>query len=1330
MLHRAARNAYSWWWASHLRTKQSKWLDQNLQDMEEKVEYILKIIEEDADTFRQRAEMYYRKRPELVNFVEDSFRGYRALAERYDHLSKELQSANRTIASVLPESIHLPMDEDDFDGENLTSRAMPFDIFNNPLKNPPPAPEICIPNNPNFPKKNAKMPSRMMSRKGLLKTNAGDAAVALSVSGLNKSEALRKLDKLQKEILALQTEKEFVKSSYECGLEKYWNIEKQITEMQAEVSNLQDEFGIGTVIEDDEARTLMTATALKSCQKALTRLQEKQKQSAEEARAEYQKIEIAREKFNRLKENFDSNQTNQKEPLEENKTISLNMEENKQDQEVDGTKQNFPDAESLRKRIKEEVQLNLGSSLTMSELAEKVDDLVDKIINLESAVSSQIAHVKRLRSEANELQTHIQSLEGEKETLIEGSHGMSSKIIDLQEELQRVQTLNQCIQEQNNYLQAHCIEASCNLDDLSEKLLDVKPDEEAENLSSFSKDNSVSGVNPDKQVRLNEKKHIQNVQEIYHLTNIKEDREVRATSDANSGPNDQEFPSSSSVVSEGKKVDKEVIRDGIKGRSNTMKAESYKHLLADQSQNQFSSHSASSLHVNSEEWSGEAKDGIGTECGSMSTNDRELQQEAKEHNPGENSTYQKVRDERIFQLNQQTAVEDFLMAQGKATPGANPLEGSRQPENVNAPGYLIDTLDNVRMEGQGMKGIISFNQGDHLHNQPIKGPMEDGLADSSGRRFKKQVNVTAPQHNSSAEGHMKVESETDEFVLSSWENCSDGCALKGQVGDLLDANLGKSHTNGDKVVPGTKVEKQGEILGDGTFQSTAEKGLEEEMDDIHANLSHAKSSCNLGESSLNNQLNELPMNIQVKSISETSPQKEFTANEGITAPDISIISRDLEMEENTKKHNLPHQGKDQDARQQNGDQTLQHDFSRDQNELSVEDDDQLDWKELFLNGLDDREKLLLQEYTSILRNYKDARKKLNEVEKKRRASLFQYCIQIKVLKSANATKDEKIQSLEKKLNLLQENQVGTVDSREIRTTASFRASDDQSLMRDQKAFPSVVRNPSSDSLDMTEELDAREQPRISFVEEDGGIKVINVDEPRNLSIVEERIRTDIDELLEENIGFWMKFSTSYHQIQKFQTAVQDLQAELAKVKEVDKQNGSTNHQSLVSDIRPIYRHLYEIQTELTLWLDQYTMLKDDLDNRLSSLSSIQEEITRLSNAGSRVEETELSDYQAAKFQGEVLTMKQENKKVADELRLGMERAKIILVEIERTLTELDTEFGVSTRQQQRRNSTNRSKIPLRTFLFGVKLKKQKRSFFACISPSLQKQYSDLTALQK
>ncbi|PHU20520.1 hypothetical protein BC332_11671 [Capsicum chinense] len=61
---------------------------------------------------------------------------------------------------------------------------------------------------------------------------------------------------------------------------------------------------------------------------------------------------------------------------------------------------------------------------------------------------------------------------------------------------------------------------------------------------------------------------------------------------------------------------------------------------------------------------------------------------------------------------------------------------------------------------------------------------------------------------------------------------------------------------------------------------------------------------------------------------------------------------------------------------------------------------------MFLNSLDDdREKILLEEYTSVLRNFKGVKIKLNDAEMKRRASHFQYVVQMKVLKNANALKD-------------------------------------------------------------------------------------------------------------------------------------------------------------------------------------------------------------------------------------------------------------------------------------------------------------------------------------
>ena len=59
--------------------------------MDRNVKQMLKLIEQDADSFAKKAEMYYQKRPELVALVEEFYRGHRALAERYDHVTVELR---------------------------------------------------------------------------------------------------------------------------------------------------------------------------------------------------------------------------------------------------------------------------------------------------------------------------------------------------------------------------------------------------------------------------------------------------------------------------------------------------------------------------------------------------------------------------------------------------------------------------------------------------------------------------------------------------------------------------------------------------------------------------------------------------------------------------------------------------------------------------------------------------------------------------------------------------------------------------------------------------------------------------------------------------------------------------------------------------------------------------------------------------------------------------------------------------------------------------------------------------------------------------------------
>ncbi|KAG2375496.1 Protein NETWORKED [Vigna angularis] len=109
--HSESRRSYSWWWDSHL-PKNSKWLQENLADIDAKVKTMIKLIDEEADSFARRAEMYYKKRPELMKLVEEFYRAYRALAERYDHAMGELRHAHKTMAEAFPNQAQYMLNDD------------------------------------------------------------------------------------------------------------------------------------------------------------------------------------------------------------------------------------------------------------------------------------------------------------------------------------------------------------------------------------------------------------------------------------------------------------------------------------------------------------------------------------------------------------------------------------------------------------------------------------------------------------------------------------------------------------------------------------------------------------------------------------------------------------------------------------------------------------------------------------------------------------------------------------------------------------------------------------------------------------------------------------------------------------------------------------------------------------------------------------------------------------------------------------------------------------------------------------------------------------------
>ncbi|KAL7210150.1 hypothetical protein ACSBR1_031667 [Camellia fascicularis] len=86
--------------------------------MDAKVKAMIKLIEEDVDSFARSAEMYYKKWPELMKLVEEFYRAYHALAERYDHTTGELRQADRTMAEAFPNQVPFVLFDDSSSGSS------------------------------------------------------------------------------------------------------------------------------------------------------------------------------------------------------------------------------------------------------------------------------------------------------------------------------------------------------------------------------------------------------------------------------------------------------------------------------------------------------------------------------------------------------------------------------------------------------------------------------------------------------------------------------------------------------------------------------------------------------------------------------------------------------------------------------------------------------------------------------------------------------------------------------------------------------------------------------------------------------------------------------------------------------------------------------------------------------------------------------------------------------------------------------------------------------------------------------------------------------------
>ncbi|XP_078164929.1 uncharacterized protein LOC144559698 isoform X2 [Carex rostrata] len=89
----------------NFQPQHSKWLQGCISDVNLKLKAISRLVEEDADSFASRAEMYFKNRPQLMELVKELYRAYHTLAERYNHAARALHQTHRRVSEAFPSKI-------------------------------------------------------------------------------------------------------------------------------------------------------------------------------------------------------------------------------------------------------------------------------------------------------------------------------------------------------------------------------------------------------------------------------------------------------------------------------------------------------------------------------------------------------------------------------------------------------------------------------------------------------------------------------------------------------------------------------------------------------------------------------------------------------------------------------------------------------------------------------------------------------------------------------------------------------------------------------------------------------------------------------------------------------------------------------------------------------------------------------------------------------------------------------------------------------------------------------------------------------------------------
>ncbi|KAE8675088.1 Protein NETWORKED 1C [Hibiscus syriacus] len=480
--HTDSKGMYSWWWNSHISRKNSKWLKENLTDMDTKVKQMIKLIEEDADSFARRAEMYYKKRPELMKLVEEFYRAYRALAERYDHATGVLRQAHWTMAEVFPNQVPMVFADDkpgpaaDVDPRTpeMTPLVRAFLEPDELQKDAVGIPSLSTKRIATFTEE-SELP---LARKGLkhffhgvdekersLQDSGGsDIRVRVPSESERVSKAEMQILTLKNALARLEAEKEAGLLEYQQSLERLSNLEKEVYRAQEDSKGLneranQAEAEVQTLkyaLTKLEAERKANLSQYQQCLEKINNLQNSISHALKDAGELSERASIAETETQALKQDLARVEAEKDDALARYKqcseTISnleeqvLNAEESARRMEERAVKAES-EVETLKQVVveltkdKETAALQYQQCLeTIAILEKRLKSAEEEAQRLKSELDYGVAKLKGAEERCSLLERTNQSLHTEVESLVQKMGDQSQELTEKQKELGRLWT--------------------------------------------------------------------------------------------------------------------------------------------------------------------------------------------------------------------------------------------------------------------------------------------------------------------------------------------------------------------------------------------------------------------------------------------------------------------------------------------------------------------------------------------------------------------------------------------------------------------------------------------------------------------------------------------------------------------------------------------------------------------------------------------------------------------------------------------------------------------------------------------------------------------------